>query len=244
MYQIPRWKFILIVLVCLWGVLYSVPTMMGPGGREWAASSLPSWVPSQSINLGLDLQGGSHILLQVDLSSVIKERSEDLVTTLRPELRTAKVGYRRIAALPDGLRVTLRDPADEEAVRKMIRSVDPTLDIALVEGAVLEARFSEKTIKEIKDQTIGQSIEIVRRRVDETGTNEPIIQRQGDDRILVQLPGLEDPQRVKELLVKRPSCPSTWLIWMCRPTCATAAARLRCPFRKSRAGRWPCNAAR
>lgn len=201
MYQVPRWKIALIVLICLWGVLYSAPNIIGQGGREWVRQHV-SWLPSQSINLGLDLQGGSHILLQVDLTSVMKERSTDLVSSLRPELRSAKIGYRRIGDLPDGLRVTLRDEADEAAVKKMIRTLDPALEITTTEGSVIEARFSAKAIKDIMDQTMSQSIEIVRRRVDETGTNEPVIQRQGDDRILVQLPGLEDPQRVKELLGK------------------------------------------
>lgn len=202
MIHIPRWKFILIIAICAWGLLYSAPNLMTPQQKEWAHTNLPGWLPSKTMNLGLDLQGGSHILLQVDLSSVMKERTEDLVSTLRPSLREGKIGYRRIAALPNGVRVTLREPGDEAAVTKAIRAVDPSLVILAGEGGAIDATYSDAAIKEIKDQTIGQSIEIVRRRVDETGTNEPVIQRQGDDRILVQLPGLEDPQRVKDLLGK------------------------------------------
>lgn len=202
MIQVPRWKIVLILAVLAWGILYSLPNVLGQDGRDWARATLPGWMPTKSVNLGLDLQGGSHILLQVDLSSVMKERTEDLVATLRPALREAKVGYRRIAALPNGVRVTLREPGDEPAVNKAIRSIDPTLVIAAGEGGSIDAIYSEQAINEIKTQTIGQSIEIVRRRVDETGTNEPVIQRQGEDRILVQLPGLEDPQRVKDLLGK------------------------------------------
>ncbi len=202
MIQIPRWKFILIIVICVWGLLYSAPNLLSPEQRAWAHTHLPSWLPSNAMNLGLDLQGGSHILLQVDLSAVLKERTEDLVATLRPSLREAKIGYRRIAALPNGVRVTLREPGDADAVRGAVRKLDPNLTITTGEGGTVDAVFSDVAIKEIKDQTIGQSIEIVRRRVDETGTNEPVIQRQGDDRILVQLPGLEDPQRVKDLLGK------------------------------------------
>lgn len=202
MIQVPRWKVILILALLAWGVLYTLPNVLGADGRAWMKAHLPAWAPTQSINLGLDLQGGSHILLQVDLSSVMKERTDDLVATLRPALREGKIGYRRIAPLPNGVRVTLREPGDADAVTKAIRAIDPTLVIATGEGGSVEATYSEQAIKQIKDQTIGQSIEIVRRRVDETGTNEPVIQRQGDDRILVQLPGLEDPQRVKDLLGK------------------------------------------
>lgn len=202
MIQVPRWKIVLILAVLAWGILYSLPNVLGQEGREWARATLPGWAPTKSVNLGLDLQGGSHILLQVDLSSVMKERTEDLVATLRPALREAKVGYRRIAALPDGVRVTLREPGDAPAVTKALRALDPGLTISTGESGSIDAVYSEAAINEIKTQTIGQSIEIVRRRVDETGTNEPVIQRQGDDRILVQLPGLEDPQRVKDLLGK------------------------------------------
>ena len=202
MIQVPRWKVILILAVLAWGILYTLPNVLGQEGREWAKAHLPAWAPTKSVNLGLDLQGGSHILLQVDLSSVMKERTDDLVATLRPQLRESKVGYKRIASIPNGIRVSLREPGDEAQVRAAIRAIDPALLIEAKEGGLVEATFTEAAINEIKTQTIGQSIEIVRRRVDETGTNEPVIQRQGDDRILVQLPGIEDPQRVKDLLGK------------------------------------------
>jgi len=153
------------------------------------------------VNLGLDLQGGSHLLLQVELDNVITERAESIVSSLRPELRKEKVGYRRLRESENGVSVTLRDSEDAAAVRKIIRGLDNNLEIE-TKGDVVEARFSDMAMKEIQDQTINQSIEIVRRRIDETGTREPTIQRQGDDRILVQLPGLDDPSRVKDLLGK------------------------------------------
>ncbi len=199
MIHIARWKIILILVVCAFGLLYSLPNLLPDKTRSYIENNLPAIVPSKTVNLGLDLQGGSHLLLQVDLSTVIKERSEGLVTSLRPELRQEKIGYRRLDDINGGVRVTLRDPQDGETVRKIIRGLDNNLVINTA-GDVIEATFSDTSIQEIQDQTISQSIEIVRRRIDETGTREPAIQRQGDDRILVQLPGLDDPQRVKELL--------------------------------------------
>lgn len=192
----------MIVLVCALGFAYSAPNLLGEGGRAWVKSALPSWMPHQTVNLGLDLQGGSHILLEVDLSSVMKERTQDLVSSVRPDLRKEKIGYKRIGAISGGMRLTLRNVSDADKAKKIIRGVDRSLEILSSEGGIIEANFSEAAIKDIQDQTIAQSIEIVRRRVDETGTNEPIIQRQGDNRIVVQLPGLDDPQRVKDLLGK------------------------------------------
>lgn len=193
MIYIPRWKILLVLAVVLGGLLFALPNVVGK-------DNMPSFLPNKAINLGLDLRGGSHLLLQVDLSAVMKERTEDLVATTRPALRTAKINYTRIAALPDGIRITLRDAAQMGEAKRIIRQeIDSTLMLS-ENGATLEGRYSPQALSEIKSQTLGQSIEIVRRRVDETGTNEPVIQRQGDDRILIQLPGLDNPARIKDLL--------------------------------------------
>lgn len=202
MVQIPLWKRIMIMGVVLFAILFSAPNLL-PKNEEAFLSKLPSWMPHKTVNLGLDLQGGSHILLQVDLASVIKQRSDDLVSSLRPALREEKLGYKRLATMADGsgVRVTLRDATDAPAIEKAIRLIDNTMSIAVKED-VVEATYPELAVKQIKDEVIAQSLEIVRRRIDETGTNEPIIQRQGDDRIVVQLPGLDDPDRVKQLLGK------------------------------------------
>ena len=199
MINIPRWKVILVVIVCALGLLYSMPNVIGSGAREFIATKMPAIFPHKTVNLGLDLQGGSHLLLEVDIDSVLRERSEALVSSLRPEMRSEKIGYKRLKDIENGATISLRDEADGEALRKLIRRVDNSLEID-TDGDVVTATFSDMALKEIQDQTISQSIEIVRRRIDETGTREPAIQRQGDDRILVQLPGLDDPQAIKNLL--------------------------------------------
>lgn len=199
MIHIARWKIYLVLIVCTWGLLYSLPNVIGQDARQFVQEKLPSFMPHQTINLGLDLQGGSHLLLQVEMGDVMKERAEGLVSALRPEMRSEKIGYKRLNTMTNGVRIKMRDTGDVDALKKIIRGVENNLEVD-VRGDTIEATFSDLAIKEIQDQTIGQSIEIVRRRIDETGTREPIIQRQGDDRILVQLPGLDDPQRVKDLL--------------------------------------------
>ena len=199
MLQIPRWKRILIVAVCALGILYALPNVLPAGLQERMESALPGFMPQKTVNLGLDLQGGSHLLLEVQLDSVLKRRADGLVDGLRPALREARVGYRNLRELEDGVRVTLRDPEDAQAVRVALRSLDRELTISQ-DGDVITAEFGAEAKEQLAARTIAQSIEIVRRRIDETGTNEPVIQRQGDERILVQLPGLDNPERVKELL--------------------------------------------
>ena len=201
MIHIARWKITLTLLVCLFGILYSSPNVVGSSAQSWMRENLPSWMPTKTVNLGLDLQGGSHLLLDVDVDSVIKERADSLVQSARPELREEGIGYSRIATLPHGMRLVLREGQDLKLVRKILSEVESGLIINVSDDELtVDALFSDVAIKEIQDQTIGQSIEIVRRRVDETGTSEPIIQRQGETRIIVQLPGVDDPQRIKELI--------------------------------------------
>lgn len=203
MIHIPRWKKIVILAVCVLSLIYSFPNLLDKKMREGLQASVPGWVPLNAVNLGLDLQGGSHLLLQVEVDKVIDERQGGLVNAIRPELREQKIGYTRIVAIPQGVRVTLRETGDVNKMKTIMRQMDDQLDILVAEdGLTVEGKLTEASIRKIRDQTLGQSIEIVRRRVDETGTREPSIARQGEDRIVVQLPGLDNPQRVKELLGK------------------------------------------
>ncbi len=189
----------MIVGTVVLSILFAFPNILP---KETLASIQQTMPWLKTINLGLDLQGGSHILLQVDLHSVTKQRSDDILTTLRPVLREQKLGYRKLEAQDAGVAITLREPGDEQAIRKALTDIDNTLTVPPAQDGILRASFSSVGEKQLKEQILSQSIEIVRRRIDETGTNEPVIQRQGDDRIVVQLPGIDDPDRVKTLLGK------------------------------------------
>lgn len=197
---IPRWKIVLILFSCVFALLYAAPNLAGPAQRAWLAENMPGWLPSRTVNLGLDLQGGSHLMLKVDAGAVVKDRADSLIQSARPELRKQKIGYSRMSVIPGGARIVLLNSADFENVRKILADIEPDLEILSSEGGIVEAKFAESALSKIADQTIGQSIEIVRRRVDESGTKEPTIARQGDDRIVVQLPGVDDPARIKALI--------------------------------------------
>lgn len=203
MLHIARWKIFTVLAVVFLALVYSSPNVIPKDMRAKMQESLPSWLPNKTVNLGLDLQGGSHLLLEVKVETVVKERIENFVQPARKALRKDKIGYSRISATDEGIRLTLKDAADAKAARKILRKLDNSMIVeSSKDDKVITAKLSEDAIREINTQTISQSIEIVRRRVDETGTREPAIQRQGDDRIIVQLPGVENPERIKAILGK------------------------------------------
>jgi preprotein translocase subunit SecD len=195
MVHIARWKVFLILAVCALGFLYSLPNVASPATRTWISANLPAWVPHKTINLGLDLRGGAHLLYEVDVDVVFKERADLLLQDLRGALRKEKIGYERIGVVPGGVRLKLKTAGDGEEARKIIRNSDSGLDITTDnDGMSIEATLGEAARKQIYDQTVSQSIEIVRRRIDELGTTEPVIQRQGDNRIIIQAPGANAEQ--------------------------------------------------
>ena len=200
MLRFSKAKSIAIITICLLGVLFSIPSLVPPG-------SLPGWLPQRHVNLGLDLQGGSYLLMEVDMEAVHKERLENLLDGVRRQLREAKVGVTDLGVRDKAVAFTLVDPTQEEAARTALRDTITAADAQgrrEIDTAVENGRFhlalSETAMAEKATSAVVQSIEIIRRRIDETGTNEPVIARQGANRILVQLPGVTDPDRVKRLL--------------------------------------------
>lgn len=193
-----RWKIILVLVISLLGIVYAVPNFLSRS----AAGSLPTWLPHQQINLGLDLQGGSHLLLEVDFATVLTEQLEMLVDEARVLLRGAGIGYTGLGRTGEEVALTLRDLEEAEVVRDLLSEIEPGIEIEVGEIGDVSVLLSETSRRERQIAVLSQSIEIVRRRIDETGTREPSIQRQGEDRILVQLPGVDDPERIKRLLGK------------------------------------------
>jgi len=198
MVQIPRWQIVLILVVLLAGVILAIPNLL----QRDTAQALPSWVPSEQINLGLDLQGGSYLLLEADIDSVIREQLENLVDSTRSALRRAKIGYTGLGVSGEAAVFTLRDPSRIDEARQIVRELGNDLLISAGDDGAFEITFTDQSLAERRNSVIEQSIEVVRRRIDETGTREPSIQRQGDRRILIQLPGVRDPERIKALLGK------------------------------------------
>jgi len=198
MVHFPRWQLILVIVVLLLGVAFAAPNLL----PRQAAENLPGWLPREQVNLGLDLQGGSHLLLEVDLKAVAREQLDNLVDGLRIDLRKVRIGYTELGVDSDSVTFKVRDPANLDEARQIVRDAASDILIDVSEDGTFHISFTEQALEARRRTVVEQSIEIVRRRIDETGTREPTIQRQGDQRILVQLPGVRDPERIKSLLGK------------------------------------------
>ncbi|MCR4377067.1 MAG: protein translocase subunit SecD [Rhodospirillales bacterium] len=198
MLKFETWKVALIAGLCALGILFVAPNLLDRSSAE----NLPDFLPKQKINLGLDLQGGSHLLLEVEVNVVIKERLEALVDSIRTELRQVRIGYTGLGLSGNAVSVTIRDVNQVEQAYELIRKLDTGFEIARGNNGLITMTMTEQALIERRTAAVEQSIEIVRRRIDETGVREPTIVRQGDDRILVQVPGLDSPERLKRLLGK------------------------------------------
>ncbi len=209
MIYFSRLQTIVVLTILFVGFMFSVPNFLPDGVR----AAIPRWLPSSTVNLGLDLQGGSYLLLEVDMPGVIKEKLEALRDDARAQLRRDRILFENLNVTRDSvsIRITDRDPQHLEGARKILR------DLAQPPGTFLGLGANEYDMTEdgqggfslkmtpafsrrMQTQIVGQSIEVVRRRIDELGTREPTIQQQGEDRILVQVPGLKNPEELKTLL--------------------------------------------
>jgi len=200
MLRFERWKIVVISLISVLGILYAAPNFLPrPDVQE-----IPSWLPHQTVNLGLDLQGGSHLLLEVETSAVVARHVENMVDEVRVALRGAQIGYTGLGRDRNAVVLKLRDASQADTARQTIRDALGKVSGGVVvdadETGNVTISLPEKQMAELQSNAVDQSIEIVRRRVDELGTTEPTIQRQGDDRILLQVPGFDDPERLKRLL--------------------------------------------
>ena len=195
MLHFPRWKIILITGSCLLFILLAIPSFLSENTRN----KLPDWLPKHAVNLGLDLQGGSQLLLEVDFDAYVREQLSNLTDEIRTKFREQKIGYRGLAVSDGKVQFTLREATTAD-IEKIIREVSPDVTLEKTDALSYSLTFGAKWQKISRQQIIDQSLEIVNRRVNETGTKEPIIQRQGDKRILLQVPGLSDPEHLKNLL--------------------------------------------
>ena len=209
MLYFTRTKALAIVLTAFFICLCAVPNFI----PAHIVNSWPAWA-QRHVVLGLDLQGGSHLLLEVDSKAVKKDMLESLRDDVRRVLRDAKIGYTGLAVRGDSVEVRIRESSNfDEALTKLRELSVPlggllggsgqrSLEVTSEPGNLVRLALTEPAIVERVRQSVDQSIQIIERRVNELGTVEPLIQREGADRILVQVPGLQDPTRLKQLLGK------------------------------------------
>ncbi|MCB2140532.1 MAG: protein translocase subunit SecD, partial [Rhodobacteraceae bacterium] len=230
MLQIPLWKRIVILGLCALGLIGAAPNLfydrverhndavaavertgVETAEQTAAIADWPSWLPSAIVNLGLDLRGGAHLLAEVQVEDVYKQRMDAMWPEVRRALVSeAKVAVRRIKGADSELRVEIDKPeAMEKAVEVVRGFASPVVTLTGVgqndldirtEGNQIIVTLSEAEQVATDDRTMQQSLEIVRRRVDAAGTREPTIQRQGQDRILIEVPGIGSAAELKELI--------------------------------------------
>ncbi len=215
MLQFDRVKTGFIVAICLLGVLFASPNLFPRSTVE--SNDWPGFLPNRQINLGLDLQGGVHILFEVGMDEVV----HDKLLTMRDNIRDAlfgrdieggRIAYAGLELTGDKVSVRITDPEKMDAAVKRISDLSapitsgtigvttPEFEIKRPGGSLLHVNLSEPAIEELENSAVARSIEVVRRRIDEMGTKEPTIQREGADRIVVQVPGVDDPTRIIELV--------------------------------------------
>lgn len=186
--------------VILLGLMAALPSLLPVS----ITGQLPPAYAQHKITLGLDLQGGSHLLLKVDTDALQTERLVKLGEELVQRLRDAGINSSRAVPVDQGLSLTVRNTAQLEEARSLIQSVRNQQSPAWIEaewsGLSLVLSPTPAFEKALKDDAVERSLEVVRRRMDETGVVEPLISRQGEQGVLVQLPGVADPGRIKELL--------------------------------------------
>lgn len=199
MVQIARWKIFLILAVCLFGFVYSSPNFV-PGLAT--DNPVSGFVPHKTVNLGLDLRGGAHLLYEADLAKVFKERVDGLESDIVTYSKDMDVVGRDFIIKKRGLSLKVSDAEKANKLKAHIRGIDRNLYVETAsDGETINITMDDNYIKSVEDQTIALVIEVVRRRIDEMGTTEPVIQRQGSNRIVVQVPGASS-QDVKNLIGK------------------------------------------
>lgn len=206
MLNLSRWKVLLVVLSVVFGVLFALPNVLPPETR----ANLPGFFPKKTLNLGLDLQGGSYLLLEVDTDALRAERLTNTVEDVRTQLREEQIAFTGLGVVNGAVTVRITDPAQVQAAVRVLRNtlgaplagVSGGRDVTVSTESDQRVRiaFVPEAIQAEAARAVEQSIEIIRRRIDELGTREPTIIRQGADRIVVQAPGESDPERLKNVI--------------------------------------------
>ncbi len=189
------------------GILVALPNVLS----QSALDRLPSWLPHDRVSLGLDLRGGSHLVLEVDRADLVNERLQNLLQDSRRVLRDNGIDVAGVRRSGDAITVTLRDPAQRGAAVDQLETLANPVGLGTAVGQTdlsiqtpadntITLAYTEAGITSHGSAAVEQSLEIIRQRVDQVGVAEPTIQRVGDDRVLVQLPGEQDPSRLRQLL--------------------------------------------
>ncbi len=194
MINYPIWKSFTVISLVIIGIIFSIPSIIYDDESD-------NWFLKNKINLGLDLQGGSYLLLEVQIEVLYKEELENFSDSLRLIARENSSKINKIIINENDVQVILENNDKINQIKDRFFEMYRGVKIQIDENKII-VKLDDMYKKTIQDSAIKQSLEIVRKRIDESGTKEPLIQRSGKKRILLQLPGVKNPERIKELLGK------------------------------------------
>ena len=214
MLRFARWKVASIVAMTLVAVLIIVPSLLSPASREALRAALPKWLPVESVVLGLDLQGGAHLLYEVDAADVTRTQLGNLRDDVRRVLREENVRITGgIGVVGRTVQVRIPDAADRTKVLPRLRQIagpgginalgtaaNAIADVTEGDDGLVQLIVTDGGVRDRVRRAVDQTIQVLERRVNGLGTTEPNIQRVGDDRVLVEVPGLQDTNRLKEIV--------------------------------------------
>ena len=194
------YRALLILALIVWAIVYLVPSTMEKVPDWWS-----SILPSRKIRLGLDLRGGTHLLLNVDMEKAVENALDQNAEELRRAMREANISGVEVQRAEKSLRIRTSTQEAKNSVEKLLSEQFPIL---VTEGAPTPAEgeialvFDRRELQRLHEYALDQSLETIRNRIDQFGVSEPTVQRQGSQDILVQLPGIQDTARAKDLLKK------------------------------------------
>ena len=213
-----RYRIAFYAVIIILGCLIALPNLL----PKSALNDLPGWLPQRQVTLGLDLKGGSHLVLEIDGPALAKDQLDTLRDSVRMVVRDTRVPGVSITSANDTVTVRVADANDRETVQRALRTLvgsvgsnlfggaEPDIEVATAANGDFTVRRTSAGLMASQRGAVEQSLEIVRRRIDEVGVAEPTIQRLGADRILVQLPGVQDPAAHQDSCSEaRRSSPST-----------------------------------
>ncbi len=199
------WLVALYSIIIFVGMLVALPNVLSPAVLD----KFPSFMPTERVPLGLDLRGGAHLVLEVDAADLVKERLQTILTDSRNSLREASIQTTSVRRVRDSIVIVLTDPTQRAAAITELAKLGNSVGVGGAQSDLAVTPTADDTITVALTPTglaqrtsaaVEQSVEIIRQRVDQVGVSEPTIQRIGGNRVLVQLPGTQDPTRLRELL--------------------------------------------
>ena len=193
--KLLSFKTVIAVFILVFSIIYSLPTFYNQA-PDWLNS-----VNAKKMNLGLDLKGGVHFLMEVDLDEVVTTKSKKLSNDIRSQLRNEKIRYRNYSYQKTNIEIQFANQESfEEAAELISKNYQDTFDLISLSDNKMKLVISETAINELRIAAIKQNTTTLRNRVNELGVAEPIVQQSGKTRIVVELPGIQDTARAKEIL--------------------------------------------